>query len=555
MNEKDQAQQQHNPGDIKKGSEFALDNTVPMSTSEDKMSGTQDQGEQAVITTPQEQKQEEQEEGNNNDGNDAQPQHPYSVFLQWEKYTIVIAVSCLAFFSSISVPIYLPALPELETKFNVSTELINLTVVIYTLFQGLAPSFWSPLADEFGRRPVYLACCIVYIGACVGLALARNYGMLMGFRALQAMGMASTVAIGSGVCGDLTQRKDRGRYVALFSGITLIGSAVGPLIGAGLTNSFGWRAVFWFLVIAAGACFVFVIVAIPETCRSIVGNGSVKPRRALNQAPIMILRGMLQDKFKQISFDQGKAYGIIEPHKKVSKLATWVLMTKLNVILILVPCGLHYATWLMLITSQSTLFTDKYHFTVVHVGLSYLGSGLGSILGSLVSGRILDAVYRRQVRKYEEAWRQEHGESEPVDMTGFDIFKARLSTFPYPSALLLAATIIFGWTIEYHVHWSVPVVMMFFVSSAVIYFLNIAGCLLVDLYPRESSSATAALNLVRCVLAAAGIAAVDKMTTSLGPGGAFTLLSGINLASWALLFLVIRNGQKWDRKRRARQEK
>lgn len=467
---------------------------------------------------------------------------PYSFFLKWEIYVITGAVSFLAFFSSISVPIYLPALPQLEEDFNVSTELINLTVVIYTLFQGLAPSVWSPLADRFGRRPVYLACCVVYIGANIGLALATNYGMIMGFRALQAMGMASTVAIGSGVVGDLTKRENRGSYIAMFSGITLVGSAVGPLIGAGLIKAFGWRSVFWFLTIACGVALVFVIVAVPETCRALVGNGSVRPVNAINQAPVMNLRGAIKPELKQISIQEGRARGIMEPFKKVSQLATWRLCAHLTTLLLLVPCGLHYACWFMLMTAQSSLLTEKYNFSTISLGLSYLGGGLGSVAGSLLSGRIMDAAYRTHVRKYKETWAQEHGD-EPVDMDDFDIVSARLSTFPYPSAFLMASTLIFGWTIEYHVHWAVPVVMMAFVSFSAVFLINLASCLLVDLHPNESSSATAALNLVRCVLAAAGIAAIDKMIASLGAGGAFTLMSGIVFASWACFIILFRRGR------------
>lgn len=251
---------------------------------------------------------------------------PFTIFSSGEKYALTLVASFLALFSSISVPIYLPVLTELEHVFHVTTEQINLTIVTYSIFQGVSPAFWGPLADNYGRRTIYPLCVIIYIGANIGLALASNYGMLLGFRCLQAAGMAAAVALGAGLVGDITQRKDRGTFVGIFSGLTLVGNALGPLIGAGLADAWGWRAIFWFLVISAGAALVILLLVLPETNRSFVGNGSVKPKFKWSLAPSMILlyknklidydvavkekRGLLAPKKKVLCFEQSYYYGI-----------------------------------------------------------------------------------------------------------------------------------------------------------------------------------------------------------------------------------------------------
>ena len=486
----------------------------------------------------------------NNDGDAEEP--PYTIFRNWERYSITGIASFLAFYSSISVPIYLPALTDLERDFNVSTEKINLSIVTYTICQGLAPAFWSPLADRIGRRPVYIACLIVYIGACVGLALAPNYGVLLGMRALQAIGMATTVAIGGGVVGDLTLRKDRGSFIGIFSGFTLVGSAVGPLIGGGLVASFNWRAIFWFLVIAAGVTFVFVIIILPETGRFIVGNGQVKPRHFLNQAPSMILRNKVIPCQKQIPYEQGAEFALLVPPKKSSILRTFQIVLYKDVALALIPIGLHYTLWFMIITSQSTLLVSEYNFSAIHVGISYLANGAGSLFGSLGSGRIMTYLYERRSRKYKEKWAEQYGPDVPPKMSDFDIQSARLAPAQYVSAIILASSIIFGWTIQYGVHWIVPIIMTFFVSACSVFYINIGQCLMVDLFPEEGSTSSAALNVVRCLLCSVGLAVVDKMIVSLGAGGTFTLMSGIVFLSWGCIFLEMKHGQRWDHERRAK---
>lgn len=64
------------------------------------------------------------------------------------------------------------------------------------IFQGLSPSLWGSLADQWGRRPVYLCTMVVYLGANIGLALAPNYPALLVLRMLQAFGSSSVIAIG-----------------------------------------------------------------------------------------------------------------------------------------------------------------------------------------------------------------------------------------------------------------------------------------------------------------------------------------------------------------------
>jgi MFS family permease len=86
------------------------------------------------------------------------------------------------------------------------------------VFQGLAPSFWGPLADKYGRRPIFISTLIVYLGANVGLALSKNYATLMVFRGIQAVGSSATIAVGAGTIGDIAMAGERGGLLGIFSG-------------------------------------------------------------------------------------------------------------------------------------------------------------------------------------------------------------------------------------------------------------------------------------------------------------------------------------------------
>jgi MFS family permease len=88
------------------------------------------------------------------------------------------------------------------------------------VFQGIAPSFWGPLADKYGRRPIFISTLCVYLAANLGLALSKNYATLMVFRGIQAIGSSATIAIGAGAIGDIARAEERGGLLGIFGGST-----------------------------------------------------------------------------------------------------------------------------------------------------------------------------------------------------------------------------------------------------------------------------------------------------------------------------------------------
>ncbi|KAH9996022.1 major facilitator superfamily domain-containing protein [Russula vinacea] len=187
---------------------------------------------------------------------------PYSLL-------IVCIASCAANFSPLTANIYFPAIPVIAKDFHKSVELINLTVTMHMVMQGISPMFWGTLSDRWGRRPMMFACLVIPFLSCVGLALVPTsaYWLLMLLRCLQATGSASTVALGAGIIGDITTPDERGGFFGLFNLGALVGPSLGPVIGGALTQGLGWRSIFWFLCISSAVCSLglFLIQRTPAT--------------------------------------------------------------------------------------------------------------------------------------------------------------------------------------------------------------------------------------------------------------------------------------------------
>lgn len=188
----------------------------------------------------------------------------YSVFSPKTKAFLVIMTVFSTVFSPFSSFIYLPAITPIAESYHRSLGELNLTVTMYQIMQAVAPLFFGDLSDQIGRRPVYVLTFAIYLGANIGLALQHNYAALMVLRALQSTGSSATVAIGNAVMADFTTSADRGGYIAVVQASVQFAPALAPVLGGILTQYFGWRSTFWFLVIATGVFLIIYLPFVPE---------------------------------------------------------------------------------------------------------------------------------------------------------------------------------------------------------------------------------------------------------------------------------------------------
>ena len=464
---------------------------------------------------------------------------PYSIFTARQKALIVAIVSVASTFSGFASNIYYPTIPTISRDLHVTPELINLTVTSYMILQGLSPTVWGAVADVHGRRVTYICTFIVFISACIGLAETRHYYQLVILRCLQSAGSASTIAIGAGVVGDITTREERGGYMGFYQGLLLAPNAIGPILGGLFSQTLGWRAIFWFLTIAAGGVLVGLILVLPETLRSMVGNGSVLAK-GLSNSPLSALqqrRHPSDTPVLQRTLTSSSIGGKIP----VDFLGPIKIICSIEVTLVIVFMAISYTVWQMNITVMSTLFQQIYGLSEIQTGLTFIGNGVGCIIGTLTTGKFLDIDYARI--KTEFAGNQED----------FPLERARLRTLWLWGGLEIGSVLVFGWTLQHHVHISVPIICTFVLGWASTSNMGVVSTFMVDLFPKKSASATAALNLTRCLLGAGGTAAVLPIVNAIGVGWTFTLMAALILGSLGLVLLQMQKGPQWRRNRQMKE--
>ncbi|TFB05518.1 putative transporter AQR1 [Trichoderma ghanense] len=452
---------------------------------------------------------------------EAENQPAYSIYTQRQKAYIVFMSGLGGFFAPLSANTYLPSIPSLPGYLGVSPSLINLTVTAFLIFQGLAPSFYGDLADIAGRRPAYLISFIIYIAANIGLASQSSYPALFVLRCLQSSGSGGTYALNSGVIADISTPAERGRYMGAAQSGIMCGSV--------------------YLIVFA--------ITVPETARKVVGNGSIPPTAWWSRS---LLSQVARRKAVAKQPDDSAAPGEPKPCKLrlPNPFKTLLIISEKDCAVTLFYNAIIYTSWYTVTANLSNLLSEIYHVDTLQIGLCYIPFGVGAALSIVANGYIQDWNYKRYARSHGFSVDKERGD----DLANFPLEKARLNIV-WPFVYVGAAAIIgFGWAAEMKTHISAPLILTFAMALFLTACYNSMNLLIVDLYPNSPSTASAASNLTRCLMAAGGSAVIEPMTRAMGTGWAYTLIGLLIIALSPTLCIVTRYGPVWREERRVRLE-
>ncbi|KAK4460647.1 major facilitator superfamily domain-containing protein [Cladorrhinum samala] len=496
--------------------------------------------------------------------NDAESPAPYTVYSGWQKVLLVAAAAIGGFYNPLTAQVYLPALNVLADEFNVTPSKINLTVTTYMIFQGVTPTLFSGFTDALGRRPAYIICFLIYIPANIGLALADRYRQLLIVRCLQSAGSATIMVLSQAVVADTITSAERGSYVALTGLPIILGPSIGPVIGGAMAMRLGWRSIFWMLTICAGINFALLLIFLPETCRKVVGDGSVRPpamyrtlwqavryRRRRHHGPFGSQNFQSLEKPAYDTGTVGTAAGRSRSKRKSAALnlfSSFMLLRDVELCLLLLIGGVVFSGVYAIGTAVPHHFKQMYDFNPLEIGLMYLPMAAGAILATAVIGPGMNYNYRRHARKLGIAVDRKR----KMDLADFPIEKVRLQ-ITLPLLLLSVAVVLcWGWITANRADVEEVCALVFAIGFALVGVNNTVNSLIVDIYPERSGAALAAYNLAKCSMGALATAVINPMINAVGFAYAFTVFGGLYLLLVPVTVLVMKKGMGWREARRTR---
>jgi MFS family permease len=330
---------------------------------------------------------------------------------------------------------------------------------------------------------------------------------------------------------------------------SMTGQAIGPIIGGALNSAWGFRSIFWLLFSMSVIVLSALLIFLPETQRSIAGNGSI-PLSGFHKPLAYVIK-------PPAAWSEPQDLSVpIKPRQPVSwKKAFGPLkyILEKDIAALLAWGAVAYTAWSMVTSSTTTMLLLGFpSLTHWQIGLCFLPNGLGCICGSLGTGWLLDQSFRR----VQERYKAEH--SLPQD-ENIPYVQGRLRLMPFFSIALIIALALYGPSFEFNdlrrgfgPNLAAPLVLQFIIASMATAIFNINSTVLIDCFPDRPASVTALNNLCRCLLGAAGVSAIQPLIGAVRAMRAFFIVTGAVVAFTPLIWVQWKWGEKWRKERESR---
>ncbi len=137
------------------------------------------------------------------------------------------------------------ALPTIHRDLGASIQALEWTVNAYVLTYAVLLLTGAALGDRFGRKRMFVIGMSIFTLASAMAALAPSTGLLVAARAVQGAGAAAVTPLTLTLLAEAFPAEKRGIAIGIWSGISGIAVALGPLVGGAVVQGISWHWIFW----------------------------------------------------------------------------------------------------------------------------------------------------------------------------------------------------------------------------------------------------------------------------------------------------------------------
>ncbi|KAL9625347.1 MAG: hypothetical protein Q9160_000410 [Pyrenula sp. 1 TL-2023] len=414
-----------------------------------------------------------------------------------KKWITTVLMSTFMFFTLLVSTMAAPVLPSIRRDLKIKSEVdTQIVLSIYIVAYTIGSLVFSPLSETFGRVPVLHSTNILFLIFNTVCGFTRSENLMIAGRLLSGLGGSGSLALNAGLLGDCWRPEQRGRSIATYSFIPLIGPALGPVAGGFIADYTTWRWTFWSISIAQAVMQIAAFVLINETY-----HPTIKRRMRKN-----VQKGRIEAPQSEHETT------IPRPPLGIGLLRPLRLMTTQPIIIVIsLYVAWQYGTLWLMFASIYSLFSTKYGLSIHIASLCYLSIGLGFFLGIRVTSFFTDRIYARyKVR--------DNGHVEPE--------KRLLLMFP-ASLLPPIGLLIYGWTAEVHLYPAIPNIGICTLGIGFTIGVQCLTAYVVDIYPHYTASAVTAAAALRYFAGFGFPLFAPQLYQKLGYGLGNTLLAGL----------------------------
>ena len=179
---------------------------------------------------------------------------------------LILGVICLAQLTVLLDNTVLSvAIPSLTRELDASTADIQWMINAYSLVQSGLLLTAGNAADRYGRKKMLAFGLVLFGIGSLAAGLSQSSGQLIAARAGMGVGGALLMTTTLAVVVQIFDATERVKAIALWSTVSSLGFAAGPLIGGVMLDHFWWGAIFLINIPVAVIGLFAVVALVPES--------------------------------------------------------------------------------------------------------------------------------------------------------------------------------------------------------------------------------------------------------------------------------------------------
>jgi EmrB/QacA subfamily drug resistance transporter len=170
------------------------------------------------------------------------------------------------------------ALPSIHRDLGASLGSLEWTVNAYVLSYAVLLLTGAALGDRLGRRRMFVAGIVLFTASSALAGLARSDELLIAARAAQGIGAAIVTPLTLTLLATAFPQEQRGLALGVWSAVSGVAVALGPLVGGAVVQSLSWHWIFWINVPIGAVLAPLAARQLPESrgeARPLDGPGVV----------------------------------------------------------------------------------------------------------------------------------------------------------------------------------------------------------------------------------------------------------------------------------------
>lgn len=412
----------------------------------------------------------------------------------------------------------------------------------------MAPWLWIPLANKYGRRPVYIFTTLLGFVSALACGFVKSYAHLIVARVFNGL-FPVAFALGASTVTDLFPNHQRGRAMGFFTVVMTTGSHIAPIVGGLIGGFLGWRWIFWIVSIIDAVMLITSFFCLPETLHV----RSKSRANGANDKTNLDVQSDQQDQPYPAPFTKQSYLSrlklIFPQYRELPPFQPFFFLVKTFSIMwypsILFP-ALYYATnygfaSILPAVTVAAIFTETWHWPTLTIGLTY-GSALtiGGILGELCAGWIVDALYIRAQRRHVRD-----------GVLGTAPPEVRLTCIWPGEILIPSALLIYGFTLHYHEHvnWFAPIFAIGLACFGLQIITTTTYTYAIDCYRDKSGEVAQVFNFARQMIGMTFAFYAVKLGNNIGFQWLFVMYAILgSVLAFIGILLVMWKGEVWRQK-------